>query len=59
MSHDFDPSTSLDWEENIQWSQDSLVIAVMITEQYVYAYDFYNPKSYEDNQQIMNLLEKH
>jgi hypothetical protein len=58
-SHDFELTTRWDWNEELVWSQDSLVIGVRVKGEFVYAYDFSANQGYEDAQQIRELLAAH
>ncbi len=58
-SHDFELTTRWDWNEELVWSQDSLVIGVRVEDEYVFAYDFSAKKGSADAQQIKELLAEH
>lgn len=56
FSRDYNPSTLDNWHEDIEWSSDSSVIAVIIDGEYVFAYDFSLDQRYEDSEHIESLL---
>jgi hypothetical protein len=51
--------TSTNWHEDLEWSEDSSVIAVSIEGQYVFAYNFGTEEKLENNEDIRQLLELH
>jgi hypothetical protein len=56
LSHDYEKTTGRDWHEDVIWSEDSTVIGVRVDGDFVYAYDFKTKNSYQDQQQIEELL---
>ena|SRR5215207_5742945 len=56
-SRDYNPDPSINWHEDLEWSKDSSVIAVIIEGDYVFAYDFDLKKEYKDAGEIKQLLE--
>jgi len=58
-SRDYNLDSSINWHEDLEWSKDSSVIAVIIEGKYVFAYDFDVKKEYKDNGEIRQLLESH
>jgi len=46
-SGDFNPETHVNFHEDLEWSNDSSVIAVIIDGNYEYAYDFKLARQYE------------
>ena len=48
---------SVNLHEDLEWSADSSVIAVIIDGKYVFAYDFDFQKEYQDEGEIKQLLE--
>jgi hypothetical protein len=59
ISHDYEPTTSRNWHEDIAWSDDGVVIAVIIEDQYVFAYDFDTGQRHENLGNIEELLRLH
>ena len=59
ISDDYEPTTSRNWHEDIVWSNDGAVIAVIIEGQYVFAYDFDTGQRHEDSGSIDELLKLH
>lgn len=59
ISHDYEPTTSRNWHEDIVWSDDGAVIAVMIEDQYIFAYDFDTGERHENPENIDELLRLH
>ena len=59
VSRDYNPETDQNFHEDLEWSEDSSVIAVIIESEYVFAYDFEMKKEYKDNGGIIQLLESH
>jgi hypothetical protein len=59
ISHDYEPTTSRNWHEDIVWSDDGAVIAVIIEDQYAFAYDFYTSQSHENPENIDEVLRLH
>jgi len=57
ISTDFNPDTRLNLHEDLQWSNDSSIIAVTIEGQYTYAYNFSSEKEVDDPVTIQSLLE--
>jgi hypothetical protein len=55
VSQDYLPDT-INWHEDIEWSADSSVIAVIVEDQYVFAYDFELDQRLEDPEAIRRLL---
>lgn len=55
-SHDYNPETEQNFHEDLEWSQDSSVIAVIIDGEYVFAYDFKPDEKVEDQELIKQLL---
>lgn len=58
-SPDYHTNTSINWHEDIEWSKDSSIVAVIIEDQYVFAYNFDLKKEYENAGEIKQLLEMH
>ncbi len=58
-SHDYDPDTRINWHEDIVWSNDSQILAVIVEDEYLFAYDFGSSLGSEDSQTIISLLEAH
>jgi hypothetical protein len=58
-SHDYEPTTHRAWHEEIEWSGDSSIVAVMIEDTYVFAYDFNTLQKIEDPDTIKALLKQH
>lgn len=54
-SRDYPPEAA-DFDENIEWSEDSLFIAVSIQNEYVFGYDFDKQEKYEDEEEILDRL---
>ena len=59
ISRDYEPTTSRNWHEDIVWSDDGAVIAVIVEEQYMFAYDFDTSQRYENAERIDELLKLH
>ena len=59
ISHDYEPTTIRNWHEDIVWSKDGAVIAVLIEDQYVFAYDFNTGQRHENSGSIDELLRLH
>jgi len=59
ISHDYEPTTSRNWHEDIVWSNDGAVIAVIVEDQYVFAYDFDTGQRHENLGNIEELLRLH
>lgn len=57
-SRDYNPDPRDNWHEDIEWSKDSSVIAVIINGQYMFAYDFAMAHSIEDHNDIQQLLNR-
>ena len=58
LSNDYNPDDrSKNLHEDLEWSKDSSVVAVIIEDEYVFAYDFNLKKEYEDAEGIKQLLE--
>ena len=55
-SHDYNPGTFVNFHEDLEWSKDSSIIAVIINGQYSFAYDFITGKRLEDKDSIKSLL---
>lgn len=58
-SRDYEPTTYRTWQEDIEWSGDSSVVAVTLEGAYVFAYDFSTGQKVEDPDNIQKLLEEH
>ena len=59
ISHDYEPTTSRNWHEDIVWSEDGAVIAVILEDQYVFAYEFDTGQRLENPGNIEELLRSH
>ena len=59
ISHDYEPTTSRNWHEDIVWSDDGDVIAILIEDQYVFAYEFDTGQRLENPGNIEELLRSH
>jgi hypothetical protein len=59
ISHDYEPTTSRNWHEDIVWSNDGSIIAVTIEGQYVFAYNLGTEQRYEEAEEIHELLKLH
>ena len=57
VSHDYNLETDQNFHEDLEWSKDSSVIAVIIDDQYVFAYDFRSDEKIEDQESIKQFLE--
>jgi hypothetical protein len=58
LSDDYNPDDQgINLHEDLEWSKDSFVIAVIIDRAYVFAYDFDTQKEYKDEGEIKQLLE--
>ena len=58
LSYDYNPDDrSVNLHEDLEWSQDSSVIAVIIDGEHVFAYDFSSSKKIEDQEGIKKLFE--
>lgn len=56
ISIDYEPTTDKNWHEDVIWSEDGTIVAVIIEEQYVFAYDFQSRQKFENSEQIQSLL---
>lgn len=56
-SRDYEPTTHRNWNEEIEWSKDSSVIAVSVEGQYAFAYDFIADQKIEEPESIRSLLD--
>jgi hypothetical protein len=56
ISKDYEPTTYRNWHEELEWSGDSTVVAVIIEGEYVYAYDFTTGQGLEQSEAIKKLL---
>jgi hypothetical protein len=56
QSKDLDLDTRRSWYEDLEWSADSSVIAVILEDQHVFAYDFASEESVTDPQRIEDML---
>ena len=59
ISHDYEPTTSRNWKEDIVWSRDGSIIAVTIEEHHVFAFDIGTKQRYEQEDEIKELLSLH
>ena len=57
-SRDYEPTTHRNWREDVEWSGDSTVVAVIIEGEYVFAHDFTSGEELEDPEDIRRLLEE-
>jgi hypothetical protein len=57
MSQDYEYRADYNWHEDVEWSTDSAVVAVIIEGQFVFAYDFTSDQEFEDSERIQNLLQ--
>lgn len=57
MSPDCLPGIDCPSQQNVEWSKDSSVIAVIMGEEYTYAYDFSTGEEWENAEYIRDLLE--
>ncbi|MCP4535670.1 MAG: hypothetical protein GY832_00820 [Chloroflexi bacterium] len=55
-SCDYEPTTR-NWHEDIEWSADSLVVAVIVEDEYVFAYNFETDQPLEDPERIKTVLQ--
>ena len=58
MSTDYEPTTHKNWREDIEWSGDSTVVAVIIEDEYVFACDFTSETGIQASENIRKLLEE-
>lgn len=56
VSRDYEPTTLVNWHEDIFWTADSTVVAVSILGQFVVAYDIASNRTVEDPREIERLL---
>lgn len=60
ISKDYEPTTQRNWREDIVWSSDSVIIAVLIEGEFVYAFDISEKVAYEgEPEQIQDILQLH
>jgi hypothetical protein len=59
VSRDYNPDTRDNWHEDLEWSADSSIIAVIIDGQYSYANNFNSNEKINDPASIQYLLESH
>ena len=57
LSPDYNPETNQNFHEDLEWSKDSSVIAVIIDGEYVFAHDFSLNENIEGEERIKQLLE--
>lgn len=59
ISNDYDPSTYRNWHEDLVWSIDGNIIAVVVEDKYVFAYDLVAEQRYEEAGAIEELFKSH